>query len=74
MEIKICKVCEGNGSIKIQDRNSDIDSVICLKCEGKGRVYARTYELEMSMDKQNEFYKKDEEIVKLIRESKKCQS
>ena len=74
MEIKICKVCKGEGAIKVIDPRSDIDSVICLKCEGKGRVYARTYELEMSMDKQNEFYKKDEEIIKLIRDSKKCQS
>lgn len=74
MEIKICQVCEGAGAIKVQDPRSDVDSVVCTHCNGAGRVYSRTYELQISLDRKNEFYKKDTEIIKLIRESKKCQS
>lgn len=67
MEIKICQVCEGAGAIKVQDPRSDVDSVICLKCEGKGRVYHKVYELELPLNRKQKFYDMDEQIFKIIR-------
>lgn len=73
MEIKICELCKGLGHIKIDDRHSDIDSVECDVCEGKGRVYHRIYEISLPLTQENKMYKLDEEITKIIRESE-CQS
>lgn len=73
LEIKLCYKCNGYGRIKIDDRHSDIDSVECNTCEGKGRLYYKTYELSVPLTQEQKFYKLDEKITKIIRDSK-CQS
>lgn len=71
LEIKVCPICEGHGELKVDDRHSKIDSVICKNCDGQGRVYYRHYEVNSPLSQKNRMYQMDEEIVKIIRESKK---
>lgn len=67
LEIRLCDKCNGHGRLKVDDRYSDIDSVECNTCEGKGRVYYRTYELSVPLTQENKMYRLDEEITKIIR-------
>lgn len=70
LEIKICPICEGYGTIKVEDRHSNIDSVVCKNCEGCGRVYYRHYEVNLPLSQKNRMYRIDEEIVNILRKTK----
>lgn len=70
MEIKICKRCEGNGTICEDDgtHSSDYEYNTCSKCNGTGRVKTRSYSYSVPFDMENEkIYKVDGKIIDLIR-------
>lgn len=70
LEIKICPHCSGYGTIKIDDRHSNIDSVVCKNCDGQGRVYYRHYEVNLPLSQKNKMYQIDEEIINILRKTK----
>lgn len=71
MEIKVCPTCKGKGKIEkiISDNIKDeYDDIICLTCNGTGRVYVREFTLMLPFGFENKFMQADEKLFKLMRE------
>jgi len=70
MEIKICKTCDGTGTIRedVGTHNSEYEYHTCSRCNGTGRVKTRSYSYSVPYDMDDtEIYKVDSEIINLIR-------
>lgn len=70
MEIKLCSVCKGEGTItnKIGYHNPDYETVDCKTCNGTGRIMTKTFIVEMPSDTdlRDGYYYTDEKIHQLI--------
>jgi hypothetical protein len=69
--IKICPYCNGEGQ-KWESgyQGFDGEMIECENCKGSGKLYIRTYELEIAFSDRNkkDFYDADSVIITQIRE------
>ena len=66
MEIKTCRVCKGTGEVETREEREDIMKP-CSNCNATGKVYIRTYELEIPFGDLGRYYNADEKIIDIIR-------
>lgn len=65
--IKICPTCKGEGNLTILN-NNDYEIIVCERCKGSGKIYKKTYVIEMPFKDKNDarFHLLDKTIIESI--------
>ena len=70
MAVVICSRCNGEGTIRESLPYGDCEIVKCETCKGSGKMYERSFYLQIPFDDRNsrEYYDTDSLIINQIRE------